>query len=120
MITKITNKDDKFYNYLGKFFGSRIVQAKTKDRLYDDDNKIWYLSIENDQISSLVSVTNRIIKNVYSTNPDTLVKILEQIKNDVPLYPSTVPICYTDSYIQAGFKITKLGTYKNFVLIRIN
>lgn len=118
MIRKMTNKDKDFYNYLGKFFGSRLVQAKTKDRIYDDDNKTWYLFVDGRQVSALVSVSERVIKNVYATNSKNLVTVLNQIKEDISLFPSTVPLCYEDSYKEAGFKTTKLGTYKNFVLIR--
>lgn len=118
MIKKMTNKDKDFYSYLGKFFGSRLVQAKTKDRIYDDDSKVWYLFVDGRQVSALVSVSERIIKNVYATNSKNLIAVLNQIKEEIPLFPSTVPLCYEDSYKEAGFKTTKLGTYKNFVLIR--
>lgn len=118
MIKKMMNKDRDFYSYLGKFFGSRLVQAKTKDRIYDDDNKIWYLFVEGRQVSALVSVSERVIKNVYATNNNNLIEVLNQIKKDISLFPSTVPLCYEDAYKEAGFKTTKLGTYKNFVLIR--
>lgn len=121
MIKKITNKDEDFYNYLGKIFGSRLVQVKTKDRFYDDDNKVWYLYIKDKKdmhVSAIVAVCDRIIKNIYATDSSALISLLNEIKKDVSLYPSTVPICYEDEYKQTGFKITKLGTYKNFVLIR--
>ena len=36
MIIKMNNKHSDFYSYMGKFFGSRIVQTVTKDRIYDD------------------------------------------------------------------------------------
>ena len=39
MIIKMTNKDENFYQYMGKFFGSRLVERQTNDRIYDDDNK---------------------------------------------------------------------------------
>lgn len=118
MIKKMTNKDKDFYSYLGKFFGSRLVQSKTKDRIYDDDNKIWYLYVEDKHVYALVSVSDRVIKNIYATNEKHLVEVLNEVKEDVALFPSTVPLCYEESYKEAGFKTTKLGTYKNFVLIR--
>ena len=40
MILKLTNKDEKFYEYMGKFFGSRLVQRQTNDRIYDDPDKV--------------------------------------------------------------------------------
>ena len=118
MIKKITTKDRDFYSYLGKFFGSRLVQSRTKDRMYDDDSKVWYIFVEDRQVSAIVSVCDRVIKNVYCTSTRNLVTVLNHIKEEIALYPSTVPLCYEDCYLEAGFKCTKLGTYKNFVLIR--
>ena len=34
------NKDEKFYQYMGKFFGSRLVEKQTNDRIYDDNGKV--------------------------------------------------------------------------------
>ncbi len=45
MIVKMDNKSKDFYNIMGKFFGSRIVENKTNDRIYDDNNKSWYIYI---------------------------------------------------------------------------
>ena len=30
MVVKMTNKDRDFYQYMGKFFGSRLIQKQTK------------------------------------------------------------------------------------------
>ena len=43
MIIKMTNKDEKFYEYMGRLFGSRLVEKQTNDRIYDDDSKEWYI-----------------------------------------------------------------------------
>ena len=43
MIVKLKNTDEKFYQYMGKFFGSRLVERQTNDRIYDDASKVWYI-----------------------------------------------------------------------------
>ena len=63
MIKKINNKDKKFYMYMGKFFGSRLVERQTNDRIYDDDTKEWYVYIENNTVLAFLSIQNKIIKN---------------------------------------------------------
>ena len=63
-IKKINNKTENFYQYMGKFFGSRLVEKQTSDRIYDDDKKDWYVYIENDNVIAFVSIQNKIIKNV--------------------------------------------------------
>ena len=119
MIVKITNQDENFYHYMGKFFGSRIVQAKTKDRLYDDNEKVWYLNMTEDKkILAFGSVVDRIIKNLYTNEMNDLTVLLQEMLKDIKLLPSTVPLCYEDCYKACNIKITRLGTYKNFVVIR--
>ena len=64
MILKLDNKCKDFYNYMGHFFGSRIVQLDTKDRIYDDNNKLWYIYVKNDTPISFISVCKNIIKSL--------------------------------------------------------
>ena len=59
MIIKITNKDEKFYQYMGKFFGSRLVERQTNDRIYDDNNKEWYIYIEEEKVMASTIRHNR-------------------------------------------------------------
>ena len=41
MIIQVVNTDEKFYKYMGKFFGSRTIEKQIIDRRYDDDDKVW-------------------------------------------------------------------------------
>lgn len=120
MILKMTNKDKDFYSYMGKIFGSRIVQSETKDRFYDDNNKIWYVYIDSktDKALSFVSVSNNVIKNVYSNSDDALFSLLLELKNDFIIEPSIVTNVYKDIYSKSGFTISKLDNYKHFIMIR--
>lgn len=117
MIIKMTNKDDNFYNYMGKFFGSRLVQNQTNDRIYDDDNKEWYIYLEEDNAKAFVSINKNIIKNVYATKERYLEEILNKIKEENNIIYSVVTNCYLDVYEKCGFKIWKERTYRNFVTI---
>ncbi len=119
MILKLTNKDTNFYNYMGKFFGSRIVQTETKDRIYDDNNKLWYIYIDSDNKPyGFISVCDGIMKNIYANNPDYLKELLSQVQKDVKIEPSIVSKLYENLYQECGLIVTHLDNYKHFVMIR--
>lgn len=121
MIVKMTNKDDDFYSYMGKFFGSRIVQSETKDRIYDDNNKVWYIYLNSDatpKACAFVSVCDGVIKNIYSNSNEYLEKLLLSVKHDIPIKDSIVTKIYEDIYVKCGFKVHTLDTYKHFIMIR--
>ncbi len=119
MILKLTNKDDNFYSYMGKFFGSRIIQTETKDRIYDDNNKIWYIYIGADNKPyGFVSISNNVIKNIYSSNENYLKELLEHICQSIDISPSIVTNLYENLYLECGLKINYLDNYKHFVMIR--
>ena len=52
MVVKITNEHPKFYQYMGKFFGSRTIERQINDRIYDDNGKVWYICIEDGKVMS--------------------------------------------------------------------
>lgn len=119
MIIKMTNKDDNFYNYMGKFFGSRIVQSETKDRIYDDNNKVWYIYLDNkSKPTSFISVHDNVIKNIYSCNKNHLEALLNDFNLNFGIQDSIVTNLYLDVYKACKLKIYNLDNYKNFVLIR--
>lgn len=119
MILKLTNKDDNFYNYMGRFFGSRIVQTETKDRIYDDNNKLWYIYVDsNDKACGFVSVCDGIIKNIYSNNETYLKKLLNKCLEEIKIEPSIVTKLYEDLYKECGFYVSTLDNYRHFIMIR--
>lgn len=119
MILKLTNKDANFYNYMGKFFGSRIIQTETKDRIYDDNNKLWYICIGLDNKPyGFISIVNNVIKNIYSSNEAYLKELLEQLLVDINISPSIVTKLYENLYAECGLEIRHLDNYKHFVEIR--
>ena len=117
MIIKITNKDEKFYQYMGKFFGSRLVEKQTNDRIYDDDNKEWYIYLEDDKVMAFISVNENVIKNVYTTKEKYLEEVLKKLKKEKVITYSIVSSYYADVYERCGFKVNKRQEYKNFVTI---
>ncbi len=117
MIVKMNNKEENFYNYMGRMFGSRIVQKQINDRIYDDNDKEWYLYVDEDKLFCFVSVVKNIIKNVYTMKDNYLVEILKQIRKEKKIQESIVPNIYKDLYIKAGFTINQEATLKNFVII---
>lgn len=117
MVVKMNNKNENFYFYMGKMFGSRIVQRQTNDRIYDDNDKEWYLNIEDDRVVAFVSVVKDVIKNVYSIRDNYLMKIFKELKKDVKIKDSIVSNLYKDVYIKSGFSINNMNTLKNFIMI---
>ena len=116
MILKLTNKDKKFYQYMGKFFGSRIVQKETNDRIYDDSDKIWYIYLKNDIPVGFISIKENTIKNIYAIKFDYIYDLLVELQNDIQIAPSTVTNLYLDIYQKCSFHILN-NDYKNFVTI---
>lgn len=117
MILKIDNKSKNFYNIMGRFFGSRIVQNKTNDRIYDDNNKIWYVYMDNEIPVAFVSLSSDVIKNVYSIKDKFLIELLTYVKNQIQIQDSIVTAIYSDVYKSCGFFCNDAG-YKNFIKIR--
>ena len=119
MVLKITNKDEKFYQYMGKFFGSRLVEKVTNDRIYDDSNKQWYIYLTDESVMAFVSISKNVIKNIYSKKPEYLEELLNYIKTDTHVTYSIVTNCYEEVYQKCEFKVFKNETYKNFVTIYV-
>lgn len=117
MIVKITNKDEKFYQYMGKVFGSRLIEKQTSDRIYDDDNKLWYLYLEENKVMAFVSISKNVIKNIYTTKAKYLEEILEKVKEENTITYSIVTKYYLNTYEKAGYKVSKTQDYKNFTII---
>lgn len=117
MVVKMMNKDENFYQYMGKFFGSRLIEKQTNDRIYDDDSKEWYIYIEDEKVMAFVSINRNIIKNVYTTKEKYLEEILQEIRKENEITYSIVTNYYTEVYEKCGFKVSKNQDYKNFVTI---
>lgn len=120
MIIVINNKDDKFYQYMGKIFGSRSIEKQINDRIYDDDKKEWYLYIKDNKVEAFVSVQNKIIKNIYCYKEEYLEEVLNYIKKEGKIRNSILTKKYIEIYEKCGFQIIDKEKYKNFVIINDN
>ncbi len=117
MIVKLKNDNEKFYQYMGKFFGSRLVEKQTNDRIYDDSDKEWYIYLEGKKAVAFVSIQKNTIKNVYTTKQEYLEKLLDRIKRENKITNSIVTNTYRDLYERCGFLLDNNSSYKNFVTI---
>ena len=117
MILKMTNKDEDFYKYMGKFFGSRIVEKQTNDRIYDDPYKTWYIYIYDERPVAFVSIERNAIKNIYTIKEKYLEELLNEIKRKKKISSSIVTNLYLDLYEKLGFEFLDRESYKNFVVI---
>lgn len=117
MVIKLDNKSKKFYQYMGKFFGSRIVEKQINDRIYDDAGKEWYIYLEKDSAKAFVSIQKDTIKNIYTTKDEELKEILMQIRQERKIGASIVPKIYADIYKECELEVSGNEQYKNFVVI---
>lgn len=117
MIIKLTNQDEKFYQYMGKFFGSRLVEKQTNDRIYDDSEKEWYIYLEGKKVVAFVSIHKNKIKNMYTLKEEYLEKLLKKINKEKKITSSIVTNAYKDLYEKCGFLLEKNSNYKNFITI---
>ena len=120
MIVKINNKSEKFYQYMGKFFGSRLVERQTNDRIYDDDKKEWYVYIENDNVIAFVSIQNKVMKNIYCYKEEYLEKLLTRVSKEEQIETIILTKKYIDVYKKCGFEVIDKQVYKNFVMVHKN
>ena len=117
MVVKMTKQDAKFYEYMGKYFGSRAIEKQINDRIYDDDNKQWYIYLEKDEVMAFVSISSNVIKNIYCKKEKYLEAILKKIVKENQITTSIVTKNYIEIYEKCGFKVEKEVGYKNFVMI---
>lgn len=117
MVVKLDNKSKKFYQYMGKFFGSRVVEKQINDRIYDDAGKEWYIFLEKETAKAFVSIQNDRIKNVYATKEEELREIIMKIRQDRKIGCSIVPKIYEDIYRECELEVSGEGQYKNFVVV---
>ena len=117
LILKLNNKSENFYSYMGRFFGSRLVQNKINDRIYDDSNKEWYILLEEDKPVAFVSMVKDTIKNLYSFKDEQLEELLKGLQQEVKISESVVPKVFMSAYKKAKLKIYDENSYKNFLVI---
>lgn len=118
MIVVTNNKCEDFYNTMGKFFGSRIVQNETNDRIYDDNNKKWYIYFDEETAVAFVSIADNVIKNIYGIKEEYIIELLQYVKEQFVIQDSIVTKAYIKAYEQSGLIVDSSSEYKNFIVVR--
>ena len=118
MIIVTNNKCEDFYNTMGKFFGSRIVQNETNDRIYDDNNKKWYIYFDEETAVAFVSIADNVIKNIYGIKEEYIIELLQYVKEQFVIQDSIVTKAYINAYEQSGLIVDSNSEYKNFIVVR--
>ena len=118
MIVVTNNKCEDFYNTMGKFFGSRIVQNETNDRIYDDNNKKWYIYFDEESAVAFVSIADNVIKNIYGIKEEYIIELLQYVKEQFVIQDSIVTKAYINAYEQSGLIVDSNSEYKNFIVVR--
>ena len=49
-IRALSNRDKDFYMLMGPFLANRKVETEIGYPIYDDDNKVWFLAFEGDEV----------------------------------------------------------------------
>lgn len=49
-IVSMTNADPKFYARLGPFLARREVEKEIGYKIYDDDDKVWFIALEGERV----------------------------------------------------------------------
>lgn len=111
-LMKMTNKDAGFYGLLGSIFGSRKIEKEIQDRIYDDDEKIWYLLVEDSRVVALISLKKQVIKNMYAESPENLKRLLCEL----PAVTGIVPGRYRDVCMDVGYQV--MDHSKNFIKVQ--
>lgn len=111
---KMSRKDPDFYSVMGPVFGSREIQRKTGDRFFDDDNKEWHVFTDlHGNVTTVLSVSKNLIKNVYANDMDCLFLLLKDIYPEIK--SGIVPIIYTEVFKSAGYRVSESS--KNFIQV---
>lgn len=118
MIIVTNNKCEDFYNTMGKFFGSRIVQNETNDRIYDDNNKKWYIYFDEESAVAFVSIADNVIKNIYGIKEEYIIELLQYVKEQFVIQDSIVTKAYINAYEQSGLIVDSSSEYKKFIVVR--
>jgi len=91
--------DEDFYSLLGPVFGSREIEKATKDRFYDDPEKVWFL-IPGEAVAS---VSGHTIKNFWASTEEAALCVILEI---LPLHSSLdgiLPTGWEGAFRRCGF-----------------
>lgn len=108
-VLKIDRSCKDFYVYMGPVFGSRVIEQNTKDRFYDDAEKIWYMIPGH----GAASVLGETIKNFWAATPEAAKLLLKELTAEYSWLDGIVPNRHEESFRESGFSC--LSHRKNFL-----
>lgn len=121
----LTNKEKDFYYFMGPFLSRRPIVKELGNSIWDDDNKIWFVYMDNFHVRGFASLfihKNRghlqsvyVLPNYRNTKIGTT--ILDEVivfcrENKVERIKSTVSLAGLALHKNFGFeKMAKKGKY---------
>lgn len=110
---KLTRNDADFYTLLGPVFGSRALEKETRDRFYDDPDKIWYL-LPGEGVASLLG---GVIRNFWAVDDAAAETLIQALLQDVDRPRGILPRIYERPFRRQGFHTA--GYRKNFIEVSL-
>lgn len=106
-IKRLTREDHDFYMHMGPIFGSRLIEKQTKDRFYDDAEKIWFL-IPGKGAASLLGNT---IKNFWAVNEQIAEALIHALQEEMrkeagKWLDGTLPNTFAGTFEHEGFELS--------------
>ncbi len=108
-VQRMNRQSERFYEYMGPVFGSRIVQRETHDRFFDDPDKEWFFV----QGHGAASVAKNVIKNFWAADEETAKALIACLQGNYRHLRGIVPATHESVFERTGF-ITKKYK-KNFI-----
>ena len=113
-ILRLERGDQRFYDYLGPVFGSRVIEKDTGDRFYDDMGKVWYVVPGR----GAASVRQGLLRNFWAADRETADSLVEAIQADNPRLGGVAPRRYAQAFVKCGFTVQ--GYRKNFIEVYLS
>lgn len=112
-ILRLTRNDADFYTHLGPVFGSRTLEKETRDRFYDDPEKVWYL-LPGEGVASML---DGVIRNFWAADDTAAEALIQALLQDVERPRGILPRIYEKSFRRKGFHTE--GYRKNFIEVSL-
>lgn len=99
-IRKLSRNDEDFYLHMGPIFGSRLVEQQTKDRFYDDPDKVWFLIPRK----GAASLLGRTIKNFWAVSEDVAEALIRALMGEEKRLDGILPRTHEAVFERMGFR----------------
>lgn len=100
-VLRLNRASAGFYDIMGPIFGSRIVERATRDRFYDDPDKLWYC-LPGEGAASLRRGS---VRNFWASSEGAARRLIEALMEDNARIEGVIPIPYAQEFERAGFDV---------------